>query len=156
MADKVSVSRDIAADPQVVWDLLSDLPRMGEWSPETTGGSWKGGATGPAVGVRFSGRNRNGWHRWTTLATVTECDPPRCFAFEVTSGRIDVARWQYDLEATDGGCRVTETWTDRRPGWFRGVATLATGVRDRATHNREGMDDTLAALARAAERAGSA
>ncbi|HAS09465.1 MAG TPA: SRPBCC family protein, partial [Acidimicrobiaceae bacterium] len=51
----VSVSREIAAPPQRVWELISDITRMGEWSPETTGGKWLKGATGPAVGARFRG-----------------------------------------------------------------------------------------------------
>jgi len=151
MTDTVSVTKDIVADPPVVWDLISDLPRMGEWSPETTGGTWMGGATGPARGVRFSGRNRRGRHRWSTTATVAECDPHRCFAFEITYGNTKVARWQYDIEPATDGCRVTETWTDRRPAWFRHVGTVATGVRDRATHNRSTMSATLDQLAEHAE-----
>ena len=63
MTTNVSVTRDIAASPAKVWEMLSDLPRMGEWSPENTGGKWVRGATGPAVGARFVGSNRNGKKR---------------------------------------------------------------------------------------------
>lgn len=147
----VKVSRDVMADPAQVWELVSDLPRMGQWSPEATGGRWLGGATGASRGARFAGRNRRGWRRWSTLATVVECDPGSSFAFDVTSGPIRVARWRYDIVAIDGGCRVTESWEDQRPGFFAWATSFVTGVHDRARQNRENMSSTLAALARTAE-----
>jgi uncharacterized protein YndB with AHSA1/START domain len=53
MADVVSVERTIAASPDALWKMVSDVTRMGEWSPENTGGEWLKGATGPAVGAKF-------------------------------------------------------------------------------------------------------
>ena len=53
----------IDAPPERVWDLVTAITRMGEWSPESTGGRWTRGATGPATGARFVGSNRNGWVR---------------------------------------------------------------------------------------------
>lgn len=137
-----------------VWDLLSDLPGMGALSPENTGGSWRGGATGPAVGARFRGRNRNGWRRWSTSVKVTRCDPARSFSFAVSSFGIPVSEWSYDVQAEgDGACTVTETWNDRRPGWFKGPAGLVTGVRDRGPDSTAAnLEHTLAALKAAAER----
>ena len=46
MSDQVVVTKDIAAPAATVWALVSDLPRMGEWSPENCGGQWVKGATG--------------------------------------------------------------------------------------------------------------
>lgn len=147
----VSVSRTISASPDAVWAMVSDLPRMGEWSPENTGGSWRGGATGPAVGARFKGANARGRRRWSTQVVVTECQPGQCFAFDVRAGGLAVGSWRYDLEPADGGCRVTETFTDRRGRTIVYLGTLVSGVQDRATHNRAGMEQTLANLATAAE-----
>ena len=48
------------ADAIELYDLVSDLPRMGEWSPENTGGKWVNGAAGPVVGARFKGSNKSG------------------------------------------------------------------------------------------------
>ena len=56
----VSVERDIAAPPEKVWALISDVTRMGEWSPEARDGEWIKGATAPAVDARFKGRNARG------------------------------------------------------------------------------------------------
>lgn len=151
MADHVSVSREIAAPPDRVWAMVSDVTRMGEWSPETTSCVWKGGATGPAVGARFVGRNRSGWRRWSTGCRVVACEEGRTFAFDVDAGPLGVARWRYDIEPTEQGCRVTETWTDRRGALVRGTSPLLTGVGDRPGHNRAGMEATLERLAAAAE-----
>lgn len=149
MAD-ISTSREIAAPPERVWALVSDMTRMGEWSPEATGGTWLGGATGPAPGVRFRGTNRDGWKRWSTTCTVTDCVPGERFAFAVTAGPAKVATWAYDIEPTDAGCRVTESWTDDRSSFFAAVNKRVMGVKDRAEHNRTNMARTLEALERAA------
>jgi uncharacterized protein YndB with AHSA1/START domain len=62
----VSVTQDISAPAELVWALVTDLPRMGEWSPENLGGEWVKGATEAAVGARFKGRNKNGNKAWST------------------------------------------------------------------------------------------
>lgn len=149
MAD-VSVTRDIAAPPERVWELVSDMTRMGEWSPEATGGKWLQGATGPAAGARFRGTNRAGWQRWSTTCTVTECVPGERFSFAVTAGPAKVATWSYEIERTADGSRVTESWTDERSSLFAGLSKRLTGIKDRAAHNRTNMERTLESLERAA------
>ena len=62
-------SIEINASPEAVYDLVSDLPRMGEWSPENTGGEWQGGGRGQ-VGDRFTGQNRAGEFTWSALIFV--------------------------------------------------------------------------------------
>ena len=42
-----SVTVQMAASPGVVWDLVSDVTRIGEFSPETFEARWTRGATGP-------------------------------------------------------------------------------------------------------------
>lgn len=153
MTNDVSVSRDVAAPPERVWSLVSDITRMGEWSPETTSCSWIGGATGAEVGARFRGKNRNGWRRWSTLCRVVEADPGRTFAFDVEAGPVKIARWSYRIAPTDTGCTLTETWTDQRAGWMKVPSRLISGVSDRAEHNRHSMTSTIDRLAGAAEAA---
>lgn len=151
MTTDLQVSRDIAAPAERVWALVSDLPRMGEWSDENTGGAWVGDDVDAAPGARFKGSNRNGIHRWSTTVTVDEAEPGRCFAFSVSYMGIPISRWAYELEPSADGCTVTERWVDRRPGWFRPLARVATGVGDRAAHTRASMATTLDRLAVAAE-----
>ena len=130
---QISRSVRIEAPAERVWELVSDLPGMGALSPENTGGTWRGGATGPAVGARFRGSNRNGWRRWSTRVQVTRCEPGRSFALAVSSIGIPVSEWAYDITADgDGACVVVESLADRRPGWFKKPAGVVTGVlRDR-------------------------
>lgn len=137
-----------------VWALVSDLPAMGALSPENTGGTWLGGATGPAVGARFRGSNRNGWRRWSTSVKVTRCEPGRTFGFAVSFTGIPVSEWAYQVEPDgEAACTVTESWSDRRPGWFKGPAALTTGVRDRGEQTTgANLESTLAALKQLAER----
>jgi uncharacterized protein YndB with AHSA1/START domain len=151
MTDHVEVERIIRAEPERVWHLIADAPRMGEWSPETVRARWLGGADGPAVGARFKGTNRIGIRRWSTVGTVIAAEPGERFAFEVTGGPLKVARWEYDIEPHPDGCRVVESWTDQRGATMKLLGLLGTGVTDRAVHNRRTMETTLANLASAAE-----
>ncbi len=71
MTDSVTVH--IAAPPTAVWDLVSDVTKIGRYSPETFEAEWVDGATGPAVGTKFRGHvkrktNRNGMR--TTLERI--------------------------------------------------------------------------------------
>lgn len=148
---EVAVSRDIAAPADKVWALISDVTRVGEWSPETTACKWLGDAKGPAVGARFAGTNRIGKKAWTTGCTVVECVPGASFAFEVKAGPFKIARWSYRIIPDGDSCSVTETWTDRRGPLATKLGKPVSGVSDRATHNREGMQATLAKLATVAQ-----
>jgi hypothetical protein len=150
MAYPIAESRDIAAPSEKLWSLVSDLPRMGEWSPENAGGQWIKGATGPALGARFKGTNRNGLRRWSTTVTVVGCEPGKVFEFAVTSGPLAVANWRYEFEVLDSGsCRVTESWIDHRAPWFR-VAARVMGDHS-ADNAHKQMATTLQNLAAAAE-----
>jgi uncharacterized protein YndB with AHSA1/START domain len=148
----VEVRQLVAAPPARVYDLISDVTRMGEWSPETAACRWVGGATGPATGARFRGSNRRGPLLWTTSCTVTAADPGRRFAFSVSWAGVPIADWAYDLSADGAGCLVVESWADRRPGAMRLASVPVMGIADRAAHNRRGMVTTLAALQEAAEK----
>ena len=152
MTKQVSVSREIAAPADTVWAMVSDVTRMGEWSPENVGGTWLDGATGPRPGARFRGTNQHGKRKWTSVATVVDSEPGRRFSFRVTAGGgIKVAEWGYSFEPTATGCRVTETWKDERSRFFKPISGMATGVSDRAAYNRAGMEQTLERLAAVAE-----
>jgi uncharacterized protein YndB with AHSA1/START domain len=151
VADQVSVERDIGAPAEQVWAMVSDVTRMGEWSPENEGGMWLGDGTGPQPGAKFRSRNRIGKRSWKTVATVVDAEPGRRFSFRVSTMGLKIAEWGYEFEPTPAGCRASETWTDQRAGFFKPIAQLVTGVADRGTHNRAGMEQTLERLAAAAE-----
>ncbi|WP_244942943.1 SRPBCC family protein, partial [Streptomyces inhibens] len=58
-ADKptVEVRRHIAASPERVWELVSDIALMPTLSAELESVEWLDGATSPALGARFLGRS---------------------------------------------------------------------------------------------------
>jgi uncharacterized protein YndB with AHSA1/START domain len=92
MRDSVTVH--MAAPPERVWELVSDVTKIGRYSPETFEGEWIEGATGPAVGAKFRGhvkRNGKGPIYWTTCA-VTACVPGHEFAFGVGASRPSSSR----------------------------------------------------------------
>lgn len=149
MTPDASAHIDVAASPHRVFELVSDLSGLRNVAEEYASGKWLN-AAGPEVGARFRGVNRRGWRGWSTVSTVTDCGPAR-FAFEVKSLGMPVARWQYDIEQTADGCRVTESTWDRRPGWYKPITALATGVKDRAVTNQRNIEATLARLKKAAE-----
>ena len=142
----------IAAPADRIYALVSDVVRMGEWSPENVGGRWIGGASGPAVGARFRGQNRRGWRRWSTTCTVVVADPGRAFAFDVAFARIPASRWTYELRPEGDATVVTERWTDRRPTWFARLAGATMGIDDIRAHNEANIRRSLAALTSVAER----
>jgi hypothetical protein len=146
----VSASVRIDAGPEVVYRLITDLPTLASLAEEAVAMQWcKGNAVAP--GAVFTGDNENGARSWTTKCTVTDAEPGRRFAFDVRHTIVPVARWQYDIVATDGGCEVTESTWDRRPGWFRKLAGKATGVSDRVAVNTQNIQLTLQRLKQRAE-----
>jgi hypothetical protein len=151
LVPQVSVTEQVSADPVNVYRLVSDITRMGEWSPDTTSAGWLGGTREAGPGARFRGHNRRGFRRWATTCTVISAEPGRRFAFRVSAGPFPIAEWSYDFVAVDGGCEVTEGWDDQRPGWLRQLAPIVMGIPDYAEHNERSMHTTLAALKRAAE-----
>ncbi|HVS69328.1 MAG TPA: SRPBCC family protein [Mycobacteriales bacterium] len=151
MADnQVEVSTEIAADAGRLYDMVSDLANMGQWSPEAQGGRWITGG-GPSLGARFLGRNRSGWRRWATVAKVTAADRGERFAFSVSAAGLKVADWAYDFAPAGDKTKVTETWVDRRSGFMHKLSDALIGVPERSDHNRRNMAATLEALKRSAE-----
>lgn len=150
--DPDSVARRIAAPAELLYDIVSDPTRMGELSPECTGGRWLDGATGPSVGARFKGTNKRGPIRWSTTNTVVASDRGRDFAFETKQSGM---RWRYRFEPDGDATVVTESreHAESYPLVARIFTTLALGgVDDHTAELREGMARTLERLEEAAQR----
>jgi uncharacterized protein YndB with AHSA1/START domain len=144
------VTLHIDAPPDRVYDLISDVTRMGQWSPECVRCAWQGDATGPAVGARFRGANRQGLIRWSTTAEVLAADPGREFAFTTKSGSRDATRWRYVLSPAGNGTDVTESYDAvYTPALIRLAERVF--VRNRPQQLADGMRTTLQRLKAAAE-----
>lgn len=103
------VSVEIAASPHDVYALVSDLTRMGEWSPEAIGGEWRDGAAGVA-GDWFDGHNKAGEREWSRASQVAVAEPGFEFTF-VTGGIEDNCTWwSYVMQPSETGTTLTERW----------------------------------------------
>ena len=145
-----SRSVDIAASPEVVYDLVSDITRTGEWSPECRSCEW---VDEPGqVGSRFKGHNRSGLARWTTTAKVITAERPTTFRFATLFKDADSTRWTYDIAANGTGTTLTESFESVDAPLFIKLAERFF-IRNRQEQLEEGIDETLAKIKAIAERA---
>ncbi len=141
----------VARSPEALYDMVSDVTRMGEWSPICTACWWDDG-DGPRVGAWFTGRNELPERTWETRSQVVAADRGREFAFEVNSGWV---RWGYTFTAVDSGTQVTESWEFLSTGIagfhdrYGNGAEAQIANRIEAAHR--GIPVTLAAIKKAAE-----
>lgn len=146
MYHEETVEIDASADD--VYRLVSDIARMGEWSPENVGGDWLDGATG-AVGDRFEGHNKVGEREWSVPCQVTKADPGSEFQFVTGDATDPVVRWSYRLSGSNPTA-VTEVWdVERLPSTL--VDASPERLADRAAAVRAGMQQTLAGIKASAE-----
>ena len=141
----------VARSPEELYDMVSDVTRMGEWSEECYACEWHEGFEGPVVGATFDGHNRNGEHEWTTQGKVIVADPGRAFAFECSMMEFHYSTWGYRFEPTESGCRVTEWSDDLRPESVLEFSRQTSGIEDRTERNRATMSLTLERLASSVE-----
>ena len=151
MTPDIEVSREIATSPAAVFSAITDVTRMGEWSPETFAAEWKEGFDHAVEGAVFVGQNRANGNEWTTEAKIVELVENERLFFDCLVGDFVFAKWGYTIEPTDGGCRVTEYSQNLIPEEMREASAGISGVTDRETHNRAGMETTLENLAAALE-----
>jgi ligand-binding SRPBCC domain-containing protein len=151
----------IAAPPERVWDLVSEIALMAELSSELQEVAWLDGATGPAVGHRFTGRNAHpAMGEWETVSTVTECDPPYRFAWAVGDPAHPAATWRFTLKPDREGT-LLEQWYQMGPG-RSGLNIAIDAMPDkeqkivfvRLREHEAAMNHNLAEIKDRAERAG--
>jgi hypothetical protein len=104
----------MAASPERVWSLVSDITRTGQFSPETFEAEWLDGASASAVGVRFRGhvrRNGRAWLVYWSTCTITASVPSREFTFQVDGRKGEpLVSWSYYLGPSGDGTNVTESF----------------------------------------------
>jgi uncharacterized protein YndB with AHSA1/START domain len=137
------VSIHIDAPPAQVWALVSDVTRIGEFSPETFEARWTRGSTGPEVGASFKGhvrRNGVGPTYWSPCQ-VTTCVPNEVFEFAVGTDETTLNNWGYRLEPSGSGTLVTEYFRIEPSVVMRVYWTVLGPLRGRT--NERGMRTTL-------------
>jgi hypothetical protein len=141
----------VARSPEDLYDLVSDVPRMGEWSPICKACWWDEGASA-TVGSWFTGRNETPERTWETRSEVVVADRGREFAFIVGGSFV---RWGYTFTPVDGGTELTESW-EFLPGGLamfqeRYGEDAPARIVMRTEQAHQGIPITLAAMKRTAE-----
>jgi Polyketide cyclase / dehydrase and lipid transport len=144
----------IARTPEDLYDMVSDVTRMGEWSPVCKKCWWDDG-DGPRVGAWFTGHNEApDRDPWDTRSQVVAASRGEEFAFTVGGSWV---RWGYTFTPVAEGARVTESWEVLPDGVRRFEerfgADAGRQLANRFEAARTGIPVTLAALKRAAESA---
>ncbi|AWK71428.1 polyketide cyclase [Rhodococcus oxybenzonivorans] len=149
MANTLEASIEIDATPQDVWAVVSDLKRMGEWSPQCRTMRVLGGVV--EEGTKTININRKGMLVWPTTSKVVKFQPNKSIAFRVVENRTI---WSYELQSTAGGTKVIErreapTGTTKVSQFL--IKTVLGGNDDFEVELIEGMNTTLARIKAAAE-----
>ncbi len=147
----MSESIHVAVSPQQLYELVSDVTRMGEWSPVCRACWWDEG-DGPRVGAWFTGRNETPERTWETRSQVVAAEPGRRFAWQVNNGWV---HWEYSFEPDGDGSTLTERW-EFLPAGIAGFherygADADVQIQQRSDAARSGIPATLAAIKKAAE-----
>jgi len=151
----------VAARPELVWDLVADVTRIGGWSPECIRAAWLADPDRLRPGARFTGHNHlpHGFE-YEVICVVTEADRPRAFAWVVLDDSGVPARpsssWRYRIDPLPGGgSRVRQRFT-HGPGdsYLRAAAAR---MPDRAAEiiaaRRDGLRANMSAALRAMKAA---
>lgn len=140
---------DVAAPPEKVWALVSDLPRISEWSPQV----FKTFSRGPLEqGAQLFNINRRGFLFWPTRSRVVRWDPGVEVAWKILE---NTATWSFTLEPTATGTHLVH-----RRDAPNGLSEISISLTDRfmggqATFQAElqqGMRQTLQRVKAVAER----
>lgn len=102
------IEESIAIDgtPEQVWSVISDLARMGEWSPQCKKMFI---FSGPVQrGTRTLNINRRGPLVWPTRAKVVTFEPNREIAWRIADNNTV---WSYRIAAAPEGVTVTQSRT---------------------------------------------
>jgi uncharacterized protein YndB with AHSA1/START domain len=168
---RAEASIHVDASPDRVWRLVSDVTRMGEWSPITYRCEWLGGANGPAAGARFKGFNAMPPAKWWTVCEITESQPGKIFEFRTMDVSFpfslgakdrEMTRWRYSFEPDGIGTKVTESYEvaftppilDLPMRIARFIPGGSKAVDKRRARTDDGMKATLERLKAAAEDVG--
>jgi hypothetical protein len=147
-----SVELCIDADAQLLYSMVSDLPRIGEWSPECERVEWEEKAVGPFAGTAFVGHSAVGPRRllrYTRRGRIFMADAGREFAFVTYECGRQSTVWRYRFEPLEeGGTRVTESYEVR---WIPFWARILEVPLNRHRELLRGMRTTLERLKASAE-----
>ena len=112
--DVISVERVIAAPPEAIFALLADATRHKDIDGSGTVVEAKGEPEPLTMGSTFGMSMKMGVP-YSMVSTVIEFEPNRRIAWQTRGpgkigGHVGGRIWRYELEPTDGGTLVRESW----------------------------------------------
>ena len=96
----------VDASPAEVYAVLSDVTRMGEWSPETVRCEWIDGATGPAVGAPSRAPTSGG----SPAGPRSPWSSPPSRVASSPSWSEETTKWAFRCEPEGTGTRLVESF----------------------------------------------
>ena len=152
--DHDEVRLAIQAPPELLYDLVSDVPRTPEWSPEVISCRWLDGAARAVPGARFTARNKRRWAVWSNTPVVETAERGQEFAFTRTEPIGGTIRWFYRFEPGPGGTTAELGYQVLRsvPAFLHLSLRALLGVRDLRADLHQNMTTSLQRLAGIAER----
>lgn len=105
----VEVDLLIAASPDAVWAIVSDIEFPARHSSELQRVEWVDGSEGACLGAQFVGHNHHpAIGEWQTTSTVSEFEPGRIFGWAVGDPADPSASWRFVLTPEGDGTRLTQ------------------------------------------------
>jgi uncharacterized protein YndB with AHSA1/START domain len=112
----VEATVHVAAPPEALWPLVSDIHLIASLSTELQEVAWLDDVREPALGAAFRGRSRHpAVGEWTTTSRVIACEPPRVFAWAVENPENPSATWRFELTPRADGTELRQ-WARMGPG----------------------------------------
>ena len=107
----VSVAVDVAATPEHLWPLISDITVPVGLSRELQAATWLPPHTGPAPGAMFEGTNQHPVvGTWTVRCHVAVCEPGRAFGWDPGGPEAPLAKWCFFLDPVDAATTRLTFW----------------------------------------------
>jgi len=152
--DHDEVRLRVDATPELLYDLVSDVPRTPQWSPEVISCRWLDAAGGAVPGAKFTARNKKRWLTWSNRPVVQTADRGREFAITRTEPGGGTIRWFYRFAPDAGGTMAVLGYRVLKPVpvGLHIILRAFFGVRDLETDLRLNMTASLDRIAEIAER----
>jgi uncharacterized protein YndB with AHSA1/START domain len=99
----------VEAEPAAVWEVVSDISLPARFGNELLAAEYLDGATEPAKGVRFAGRNyHDAAGEWQTECTIVDFDPGRLLGYLVEGPEGPSSYWAFALFPQGTGTRLVQ------------------------------------------------
>ncbi|OMB88878.1 SRPBCC family protein [Mycolicibacterium conceptionense] len=142
----------IETTPSAVWNIIRDVRRMPQWSPQVVSVKLRDPDEGIGLGTTFTNLNRHGELEWITHGEVVRYVPEKEIAFRIAE---NYTIWSFTIGA-DGAAATVLTQRRETPDGISQFSLELTeshlGGQQAFTELLEaGMEQTLAAIKACAE-----